>query len=296
MKIIFSFVITFLLFCTYSSAQDTVLTFFNKNGKEVKKQKKGGFFVKTFEANGQNNMYLYISDEVKSNPFSSKSDSTYAIQNTYLTIFTEKGKKTHEGMYAGRSRIGNWKEWYEEGMLKAELKFLSDTSELKQLITGDTLSLFYKKINGGLFTGTNVWYHKNGKKAAEEIYETKGKLVTASTWTEEGEPLQQHATDLTYVVQQMPIFIGDVRKFLSENIKYPDAAYKAKNQGRVILEFVVDTDGKIDDVTIINSSGYRELDNEATRVIYKMDGMWLPGKQHNITVPVHYRLPVSFRL
>lgn len=99
------------------------------------------------------------------------------------------------------------------------------------------------------------------------------------------------------VVEEMPSFPGgdaECMRFLSKNIKYPTIAQENGIQGRVILQFVVNKDGSIVDVTVARSVD-PYLDKEAVRVV-KMMPKWTPGKQRGKPVRVKYTLPVMFRL
>ena len=83
-------------------------------------------------------------------------------------------------------------------------------------------------------------------------------------------------------------------KYLSENIKYPEAAEKAGEQGRVVVNFIVEKDGAVSNVKVVRSVT-PTLDAEAVRVIKAMP-KWVPGKQDGKLVRVKYNVPVSFRL
>ena len=100
------------------------------------------------------------------------------------------------------------------------------------------------------------------------------------------------------VVEEMPEFKGGVSammEFLSMNMKYPQAAVKAKLQGRAVVGFVVRKDGTVSDVHITKSAGYAVLDEEAMRVVKSMPA-WEPGKQKGKPVNVKYNVPITFRL
>ena len=100
------------------------------------------------------------------------------------------------------------------------------------------------------------------------------------------------------VVEEMPEFKGGVSammEFLSMNMKYPQAAVKAKLQGRAVVGFVVRKDGTVSDVHITKSAGYAVLDEEAMRVVKAMPA-WEPGKQKGKPVNVKYNVPITFRL
>ena len=99
------------------------------------------------------------------------------------------------------------------------------------------------------------------------------------------------------VVEQMPEYPGGqaaLFEYLSKNIKYPADAEKKKVEGKVFVTFVVDSDGKITDVSLLKKV-FPSLDAEAIRVISAMPN-WIPGKQKGQVVRVKYTVPIMFRL
>ena len=109
---------------------------------------------------------------------------------------------------------------------------------------------------------------------------------------------QQSATKAYEVVEVMPKFKGGesaMMEFLMMNMKYPQTAVKAKQQGRAIVGFVVRKDGTVSDVHITKSAGHAVLDEEAMRVVKSMPA-WEPGKQKGKPVDVKYNVPITFRL
>ena len=112
-------------------------------------------------------------------------------------------------------------------------------------------------------------------------------------------PVEEEEEEVIFmVVETMPEFPGGQQalfKYLSENVKYPVIAQENGIQGRVICQFVVNTDGSIVDVEVVRSGGDASLDKEAVRVIKSMP-KWKPGKQRGKAVRVKYTVPVSFRL
>lgn len=100
------------------------------------------------------------------------------------------------------------------------------------------------------------------------------------------------------VVEKMPEFpnggMPGLMKYLSDNIRYPEAAKVAGIQGRVTVVFVVDKDGSITNVKTLRGVD-AELDKEAIRVISSMP-KWIPGMQKGKAVKVRYTVPVMFRL
>lgn len=98
-------------------------------------------------------------------------------------------------------------------------------------------------------------------------------------------------------VEKPPAFPGgeaELLKFLNQNIKYPPLAKESNIQGRVILSFVVNKKGNIEDVRVVKDIG-GGCGKEAMRVVESMPS-WNPGEQNGHPVKVRYTLPVLFRL
>ena len=103
--------------------------------------------------------------------------------------------------------------------------------------------------------------------------------------------------DVYESVEQMPEFPGgqaEMMKYLAQNIHYPANAAKNNVEGRVVLQFVIEKDGRIGEVKIARSVD-PELDAEALRVVKSMPN-FIPGRQDGKPVAVWYTIPISFKL
>lgn len=99
------------------------------------------------------------------------------------------------------------------------------------------------------------------------------------------------------VVEKMPEYPGGqaaLFEYLSKNVKYPADAEKQKIEGRVLVSFVVNTDGSITDISV-ERKAFPSLDAEAVRVISGMP-KWIPGEQKGQKVRVKYTVPLIFHL
>ena len=99
-------------------------------------------------------------------------------------------------------------------------------------------------------------------------------------------------------VEQMPEFPGGesaLMKYLSTHIHYPAVARENGIQGTVVVQFVVNTDGSIQDVKTVGAKKGGGLEEEAVRVVTGMP-KWKPGRQNGRSVRVQYSLPVRFVL
>ncbi|MDD2419396.1 MAG: energy transducer TonB [Bacteroidales bacterium] len=105
--------------------------------------------------------------------------------------------------------------------------------------------------------------------------------------------------DIPFVmVEEKPKFMGGdentFTKWVAERLVYPEIAKENSVQGRVILQFRVNTDGSVSDVTVIRGVD-PSLDKEAVRVV-SSSPKWTPGRQRNKAVRVVYTFPVIFQL
>ena len=109
--------------------------------------------------------------------------------------------------------------------------------------------------------------------------------------------VSQKNEDVFDIVEQMPEYPGGMQalfEFLKENIKYPEDAQKQKVEGRVLVKFVVETDGSISNIEVAKNA-FPSLDAEAERVVRIMP-KWTPGKQKGQVVRVKFMLPINFSL
>lgn len=122
---------------------------------------------------------------------------------------------------------------------------------------------------------------------------------------EEEEPTPVVKPDVYTVVDKMPAFgdcsVGDkqcsygaVVAYLSENMKYPEPAMTAGIEGVVKTSFVIDEEGNVTDVKVVEGIG-SGCDEEAARLISEMPA-WKPGIHEGEAVKVSYDLPVRFQV
>jgi protein TonB len=107
---------------------------------------------------------------------------------------------------------------------------------------------------------------------------------------------RQDPNTIFSICQQMPKFTGDMNKYISDNIHYPDAEKKAGITGTVYITFVVERDGSLSGVKVlrgvVNGAG---LDAEGVRVISSMP-KWIPGVQGGQVVRARMNIPIHFQL
>lgn len=100
------------------------------------------------------------------------------------------------------------------------------------------------------------------------------------------------------VVEVKPTFNGGdenyFTKWVAGQLKYPAVAKERKIQGRVILQFIVNKEGKVTNVKVVKGVD-PHLDAEAVRAV-SSSPLWKPGYQNNAAVNVKYTFPVIYML
>lgn len=100
--------------------------------------------------------------------------------------------------------------------------------------------------------------------------------------------------DFAEVEPSFPGGEGAMAEWISDNIHYPEMSAQVGEQGIVYIQFVVNTDGSIEQVK--TRRGVSDaLDSEAKRVVKKMP-KWTPGEQAGKPVRVRFTLPIHFKL
>jgi protein TonB len=84
------------------------------------------------------------------------------------------------------------------------------------------------------------------------------------------------------------------KKFVSDELKYPEEALKNKIEGTVVLKYAIDYKGKVSDVKVIKSLGYG-CDEEAKRVIGKLE-FEVPKEHRKLRVMFHKEIKIFFKL
>jgi len=140
-------------------------------------------------------------------------------------------------------------------------------------------------------------------KENEEELETELEVDDAEA-NQEMEMMEEEEFSEPFIsVEQMPM-LGDckdetctqteIMKFIARNFKYPEIAKANGVEGRVILEFVVEKNGKVGRVKILKGLD-KHIDKAAINVVEKLP-VFTPGKQIGKAVPVKYTVPIKCSL
>jgi protein TonB len=127
--------------------------------------------------------------------------------------------------------------------------------------------------------------------------DVKEATVVKEVVIKEVEIIEEKADVIFDVVETQPNPPGGMsgwNKYLSDNLKYPTQARRMGVEGTVIVVFVINTDGSIQDVEVLRGIG-GGCDEEAVKIV-KGAPKWEPGKQRGKAVRTRMRLPIRFKL
>ena len=104
-------------------------------------------------------------------------------------------------------------------------------------------------------------------------------------------------TTIYNVVEVMPSYPGDMAEcymFVARQMHYPEKAEEKGIEGRVLIRFVVEKDGRLTNFEVIETPDPL-LSDEALRVLKQMP-QWIPAKNKGKDVRCRYSMPIQFRL
>lgn len=109
--------------------------------------------------------------------------------------------------------------------------------------------------------------------------------------------LSQDRTNDQQVHEKFPEFHGgedSLFAFIKNNIHYPENALQNKTEGIVVVQFVIDTNGKVNNISVLKGIN-EELDKEAIRVVSLMSD-WVPAEKNFEKIKVSISLPILFEI
>jgi TonB family protein len=146
----------------------------------------------------------------------------------------------------------------------------------------DDMALFYGDVTNDLID----W--KLGNMTDDVEISTELTLMTVA-------PVIESNSEEFFIVEDMPEFPGGdlaMRRFLMENAGYPFSMLNKEIEGKVMVTFVVDSDGNTTNIRV--AEGLDEtLDKVAVYVVSNFP-KWKPGRQRGKPVDVSYTVPVVF--
>lgn len=103
--------------------------------------------------------------------------------------------------------------------------------------------------------------------------------------------------DVYVVVESQPkpsYGMSDMYAYINRELRYPEEAKTMGIEGRVFVQFIVETTGELSSFEVLKSP-HESLNKEAIRLL-KLTSPWLPGVQRGHHVRVRMIMPVIFSL
>lgn len=96
----------------------------------------------------------------------------------------------------------------------------------------------------------------------------------------------------TQLEDRKPYPIGGLET-IYRNVRYPEAGRRSGAEGKIVIDFTVDTNGRTRNITVVQGI-HEACDREAVRIVRQ--SKWEPGIQDGQYVAVQFQLPITFRL
>lgn len=210
-------------------------------------------------------------------------------QDTWLA-YDRKGRLRDSATYADGKLRGTRLQWHDNGRL-------SDSTEFDWAGNGVQVSWYRDGAvaSAGLWVSDTLrrgrwqYYHPNGELLAIEEYKD-GKLTGSACFDSTGKRLEK-------CEQKEATFAGGPeawRKYLERNLKATVPVDNGAKPGTytVVVQFMVNTDGSIEDIKPMTKHGYG-MEEEVVRIIEK-GPRWIPARKYGQVMKAYRYQPVTF--
>jgi len=137
------------------------------------------------------------------------------------------------------------------------------------------------------------------KNPRKKIREKDPLLISARILSVDYAPDHEDQPCYLFSMDQKPAFMGRDYNYFSQwvnsKLVYPEDSRMVGSEGTVRLRFIIDRNGEVTDLEVIDSSGDPALDAEAYRVVFSSP-KWQPGLLNGKPVKARLTFPVKFAL
>ncbi len=211
----------------------------------------------------------------------------------YRKDFFITGEKFEEVNFSKTDSVrdGLSQTWFKNGQLKEKKQYVKGKLEGKSAVWfEDGKKKWEMTYRNGELHDTLKTYHANQQLKRLDVY-ANGKLLRGQCFNEAG-TLVPH-----YPFEVMPEFPGGQRamfQFLANNMEIPKDMRKGRQNGHVVLSFMVGADGEPGNIKVVKTT-HASLAANAIQVIQAMP-RWRPGIQDGEKVPVRYTVPYNIKV
>lgn len=312
------FILTTWFACLAGYGQSQRMIYYLKDsGALVSTKDSADYWMEVSPPDTSISKFLYVVREYGKNgkvrlQTTSKTNDLNLFYHGKYTTFYPDGRKMRTGEYVNGKFTGLETDYYHNGNIYNIKDYKSD-GKVSFVECRDSTGKILSE-NG---KGTWLEYNSNFKDTT-----AKGEIINGrmnGIWTgktdDSGEfrnvyengVLTQHDAYKKFEVSPadyanakpgaVPAFPGGIEtfyKFLAKTIRYPKEARDAGIQGKVVISFMVETDGSLSDMKI-ERSVHATIDGEALKVM-RLSPKWIPAMKDGKPVRMQYSVPINFAL
>ncbi|MCR8556318.1 TonB family protein [Mucilaginibacter sp. BJC16-A38] len=311
-KNILSFTLSIFLYVTVYAQTGGIVYYLTNSGKLVSSKEKSDYSMVVLppDTNVDKTMYVVYeydkSGKVRLITNSKTNDVNLLYQGRFVAYYPN-GKKMQTGIFIDGKHTGHEIYYYPNGKLYTIKDYspggkvlfrdcrdstgniLAENGNGKWVQFDDnfTMVIAEGKIENGLQEGE--WHIASTKYGKSTSMYLKGNPFDKDTYKM---LLADYAFKNVDVLPEFPGGMEAFAKFLAQTIRYPRDAREQGEQGKVIVNFVVEADGSLTNFKITKSVS-KSIDDEALRVI-KLSPIWNPALAGGKPVRVAYSVPIVF--
>jgi TonB family protein len=262
----------------------------------------GYHYVKTKTVDGRYVLRVFFPETKQMTLEESYADRDLQIRQGPATYWFDNGNLQSSGEYVQGKSEGQWKKYdFASGKLSAVGNYSKGRKSGRWLEygKGETLRGEYN-YESGKKNGPFYQYDSLGNITREGVYKD-GDIL----WQKPEDSITSDS-----IVEVLPYMAtcrskkdGQARSACSDKalltyvysqLNYPADAREYGIEGSALVSFVIDTLGKVQDVTVMKGL-CQSITNECEKVVRGLP-LWEPGRQQGRKVKVQFKLPIRFKL
>lgn len=317
---LYKFILLLLItsFVVPSRAQEIMVTYFNKNGGYTAIKDSAAYTNIIRLAANEKGLYelndYYPNGSLKRHGWTKVANPRKPQLEGTMETYHENGNLAITAIYKNNKLIDTLKRYYENGLIQEARFFTSTGSSSNEFLSPPHHSrlIYYADSIGrvqisngngayeakknmdiekgqyvdGLRQGHWEGTFNKGKNKFEEWY-ANGVLSKGMTTDSMG---NVHPYTQREVQPEYPGGIKKLMMFVAQNYTYPREALREKVSGQLLISFVVEKNGMLNEFEVINDLGYGTA-NSGIEVLKKAP-KWTPGYQYGMPVRVKYSIPI----
>jgi hypothetical protein len=269
--------ISVLFAAAFAQAQNKYAYYFDKDLNLSNKSSHAVFVGEGAYQNGSFELKVFDKKEKKLLLIEHFTDSSLQQSNGLFVSYLPNGNKEMEGVYKMDKKDGLWKEWNWKGQLEDSIIYSDGTRKAESSYSyypgGKLLSLSIYK-NDSLVKLAN--YDENGKELPTPNHEDLDKVFTKAE-----------------VEAAFPGGPAAWSSYISRAIMLHVDEFKQSDYGTCIIRFIVDKNGTVHDVAVINSCG--NLLGKIGVDAIKNGPKWIPAQQNGHYVNAYRLQPITLQ-